>query len=79
MNEEVISFKSQYILEMLSSTDKGFTYNITYDSNNDVTSIIWITLFVRDNFERLGIYLSIDIMRSSVCNTKKICYIASVV
>ena len=40
MHQEVLSFKSQYILEEISTVDIGFTYNITHDSNNDVTGIV---------------------------------------
>ena len=34
---------------------------------------------MRDNFERFGNYLSIDLMRSSVCNNNLCCYIAPVI
>ena len=34
---------------------------------------------MRDNFERFGNYISIDVMRSSVSNAKEFCYIAPVV
>ena len=34
---------------------------------------------MRDNFERFGNYLFTNAMRSSVCNTKKFCYIVLVV
>ena len=34
---------------------------------------------MRDTFERFGIYLYIDVMRSYVCNTKCFCYVAPVV
>ena len=40
MNNEDVSFKSQYILERLSSFDEWFTYNITCDSNNKVNDIV---------------------------------------
>ena len=79
MNRDDVSFKSQYILENLAHLDKGFTYNITHDSNNKVTGIVWMTSYMRDNFERFGNYLSIDVMRSSVCNAKEFCNIAPVV
>ena len=35
--------------------------------------------YMRDNFECFGNYLSIDAMRSSVCNAKEFCYITPVV
>ena len=71
MNRDEVMFRSQYILERLAHIDNGFTYNITHDSNNEVTGIVWMTSYMRDNFERFGNYLSIDVMRSSVCNTKE--------
>ena len=72
-------FKSQYILEKLAHIGKGFTFNITHDLNNKVTGIVWMTSYMRDNFERFGNYLYIDVMRSSVSNAKELCYIALVV
>ena len=69
MNRDDVSFKIQYILEKLAHIDKGFTFNITHDLNNKVTGIVWMTSYMRDNFERFGNYLSIDVMRSSVSNT----------
>ena len=76
-NQEVAFFKSQCILEALSFVDQGFIYNITHDSNNDVTRIVWMTSYMRDNFERFGNYLSIDVIRSSVCSAKKLLYCTS--
>ena len=38
-----------------------------------------MTSYTRDNFERFGNYLSIDVMRSSICNAKEFCYIDPVV
>ena len=38
-----------------------------------------MTSCMRDNFERFGNCLSIDVMRSSVSNAKELCYIAPVV
>ena len=38
-----------------------------------------MTSYMRDNFERFSNYLSIDLMRSSVCNAKESCYITPVV
>ena len=43
MNRDDVSFKSQYILENLVHLDKGYTYNITHDSNNKVAGIVWMT------------------------------------
>ena len=70
MNRDEVMFKSQYILGRLAHIDNGFTYNITHNSNDEVTGIVWMTSYMRDNFERFGNYLSIDVIRSAVCNTK---------
>ena len=79
MNKEEITFKSQYILQLLAKTDPGFTYNITHDSDNNVTGIVWMTSYMRDHFERFGNNISTDVMKSQVCNTKFFCHIAPVV
>ena len=79
MNRKDVSFKSQYMLGNLASIDKGFTYNITHDSNNKLTGTVYIISYTRDNFERFGNYFSIDVMKSSVCIAKDFCYIAPVV
>ena len=79
MNRDDVSFKSQYILEKLAHIDKGFTVNITHDLNNKVTGIIWITSYMRNNFERFETYVYIDVMRSSVSNAKELCCIVPVV
>ena len=65
MNQDAISFKNQFILESLAKKDPGFTFNLAHDSNNKVTGIVWITSYMRDNFERFGNYISIEIMHSS--------------
>ena len=35
--------------------------------------------YIRDNFERFGNYLSINVMKSSICNANELCYIDPVV
>ena len=40
MNKDEITFKSQYILQSLVKIDLGFAYNITHDSDNNVTGIV---------------------------------------
>ena len=52
MNQEDITFKRQYILQSLATIDLEFTYNITYDSDNNVIAIVWMTSYMRENFER---------------------------
>ena len=54
MNKEATTFKSQHILQSLAKIDPGFTYNITHDSDNNVTGIVWVTSYMRENVERFG-------------------------
>ena len=70
MNKEDIIFKSQYILQSLAKIDPGFTYNIIHDSDNNVTGIVWMMSYMRKSFERFGNNMSIDVMKSQVCNAK---------
>ena len=42
MNQDEISFKSQFILESLVKKDPGFTFNLAHDSDNKVTGIVWM-------------------------------------
>ena len=48
-NENI--FKNQYILESLATVDSGFTYDITHGSDDNVTSIMWMTSHTCNNFE----------------------------
>ena len=68
MNKEEITFKSQYILQSLAKIDPGFTYNIAHGSDKNVTGIEWMTSYMRDNFEKFGNNISIDVMKSQVYN-----------
>ena len=79
MNKEGIIFKSQYILQSSAKIDPGFTYNIIHDSDKNVTGILWMTSYMRENFEKFGNNISIDVMKSQVCNVNIFCYIAPVV
>ena len=40
MNQEDITFKSQYILQSLVTIDSDFIYHITHDSVNNITGIV---------------------------------------
>ena len=79
MNQDAINFKSQFILESLAKKDPGFTFNLVHNSNNKVTGIVWLASYMRDKFERFGIYISIDLTHFSICNAKEFCYIAPVI
>ena len=79
MNKEDITFKSQCIFQSLAKINHGFTYDITHDSDNNITDGVWMTSYIYENFERFGNNISIDVMKSQVCNAKEFCYIAPVV
>ena len=57
MNQDDISFKSQFILESLAKKDTCFTFNLAHNSDNRVTGIVWMTSYMRDTFERFGNYI----------------------
>ena len=70
MNQDAISFKSQFILESLAKRDPCFTFNLAHDIDNKVTGNVLMPSYMRNNFERFGDYISIDVIHSSICNTK---------
>lgn len=59
--------------------DPDFAFNLAHGNENKVTGIVWINSYMRDNFERCGNYISIDIIYSSVYNDKEFCSIAPVI
>ena len=54
------------MLKSWALMNPGFTFNFAYDYDNNVTSIVQMTTYTRDNFKRFGNYLSIDIMHQFV-------------
>ena len=66
-------------MQSLSKIEIGFTYNITHDSDKNVTGVVWMTSYMRDNFEKFGNNIFIDVMKSRVFNAKMFCYIVPVV
>ena len=62
LNQDDIIFNSRYILESLTSMDPGFIFNLAHNNDNNITGIVWMTSYMRDNFERFDNYISIDIM-----------------
>ena len=57
-NNKVLNF-----LYQLSMHDKGFTYKIFFNSNNQISGFMWMTSSMRSNFERFGSFLCIDAMK----------------
>ena len=66
-------------MQSLSKIDPGFTYNITHDLDKNVTDVVWMVSYMRDNFETFGNNISIDVMKLQVCNAKTFFYITPVV
>ena len=40
--------------------DPSFKFYLIHDNDNNVTGIVWINSYMRDNFERFDNYISID-------------------
>lgn len=60
--------------------DPGYIYLIQHMIMiKNKTDIFWMTSHVRDNFERFGNYISINIMHLSICNAKVFYDIAHVI
>ena len=70
MKKEDITFKRQYTLYSLAKIDPSFAYNITNDSDNNVTGVVWMKSYIRENFQIFGNNISIDVMKPQVCNVK---------
>ena len=72
--KEVLNNKNQdddslcTFVEMLHmmSFRKGFPYQIFRDNYNQVTGAVWMTATMRNNFERFGHYISLDVMQRSI-------------
>ena len=79
MSQDEIGFKSQFLLEFLAKKDPGFTFHLAHDSDNKITVFVWITSYMRDNFERFDDCISIDVMHSTIRNAKGFCYITPVI
>ena len=57
----LISF-SDY-LKILSEQAVGFAYELAYDSEGTINGAVWQTATMRDNFERFGGFICLDIMK----------------
>ena len=51
MNEEKISIKKLYMLEIICSIGPGFSHNIIRDCKNNMTGIVRIASYMRSNFD----------------------------
>jgi len=53
-------------LQILSEKAKGFAYDIAHDSDGTINGAVWQTATMRDNFERFGGYLCLDVMKRGI-------------
>lgn len=53
-------FKLSLILEKLSDMDNGFTHKIFYNSNKELTGIVYMISAMRSNYEIFGDFISLD-------------------
>ena len=50
-------------LQMIALKAKGFVYEIARDGSGTVVGAVWQTATMRDNFERFGDYICLDVMK----------------
>ena len=50
-------------LDMIANKAKGFVYEIGRDGGGAVVGAVWQTATMRDNFERFGDFICIDMMK----------------
>ena len=60
----LISF-SDY-LKILSERAVGFAYELAYDSEGTINGAVWQTATMRDNFERFGGFICLDVMKRGI-------------
>jgi len=48
---------------MIASKAKGFVYEVARDGSGAVVGAVWQTATMRDNFERFGDYICLDVMK----------------
>jgi len=53
-------------LQILSEKAKGFVYDIAYDSDGTINGAVWQTATMRDNFERFGGFICLDVMKRGI-------------
>ncbi len=57
------------MMDLIGLKCKGFTYNIAYDHEDEITGFVWMTSVMRSNFERHSQYITMDAMKKKT-NTK---------
>ena len=63
LNDGNCSFKLFGYLGKLASMDSGFTYNISTDTDGNMTGFCWMTSVMRSHFEKFNVCLFLDAMR----------------
>ena len=59
--DEIITFKEH--VKLLKMSNKGFRYQLFYDTTDKCTGCVWQTATMRDNFERHGGFVALDAMK----------------
>ena len=63
-NDSLLQFKDYF--EVLAENAKGFSYELSYDTEGVITGVIWQTATMRDNFERFGAFICLDMMKRGI-------------
>ena len=53
-------------LKILSDKAPGFVYDLAYDSKGTINGAVWQTATMRDNFERFGGFICLDVMKRGI-------------
>ena len=62
--DSIVTFV-QY-LELIQENAKGFVFKLAIDVKGNVHGVVWQTATMRDNFERFGAYISLDMMKRAI-------------
>ena len=62
--DSLLHFKDYF--EVLAENAKGFSYELAYDSEGVINGVIQQTATMRDNFERFGGFICLDMMKRGI-------------
>ena len=63
-SDSLLHFKDYF--EVLAENAKGFSYQFAFDSEGVINGVVWQTATMRDNFERFGGFICLDMMKRGI-------------
>ena len=64
--QSIVFFTFVEYMEALRESNIGFDYQLLADTNGRCTGCIWQTSTMKDNFDRFGVFFSIDAMKRGI-------------